>query len=99
VHEKKVIAFSPGEDGRIGPPRALAHQDVSSDESVWIVADNLIIGAHILSEIATGLIKTFTLAMHSRSPVDEVYRQSVMTPHPLPGKQHHLNAQITAAEA
>jgi glutathione reductase (NADPH) len=44
--------------------------------------DRRILGAHILSDNATGLINTFTLAMHNRIPVKELHRQSVMTPYP-----------------
>ena len=44
--------------------------------------DGLILGAHILSDNATGLINAFTLAMHNRIPIRELYRQSVMTPYP-----------------
>jgi glutathione reductase (NADPH) len=44
--------------------------------------DGCILGAHILSDNATGLINTFTLAMHNRIPVKELHRQSVMTPYP-----------------
>jgi glutathione reductase (NADPH) len=45
-------------------------------------ANHLILGAHILSDNATGLINAFTLAMHNRIPIRELYRQSVMTPYP-----------------
>lgn len=45
-------------------------------------SDGSILGAHILSDNATGLINTFTLAMHNRIPVKELHRQSVMTPYP-----------------
>ena len=44
--------------------------------------DGLILGAHVLSDSATGLIYAFALAMHNRIPVDRLYRQSVMTPYP-----------------
>jgi len=44
--------------------------------------DRRILGAHILSDNATGLINTFTLAMHNRIPVQQLHRQSVMTPYP-----------------
>ena len=45
-------------------------------------ADGCILGAHILSDSATGLIAFFTLAMNNRIPVDRLHRQSVMTPYP-----------------
>lgn len=45
-------------------------------------ADGLVLGAHVLSDNATGLINTFTLAMRNRIPIRELHRQSVMTPYP-----------------
>ncbi len=45
-------------------------------------ADGRLLGAHILSDSATGLIGMFTLAMNNRIPVDRLHRQSVMTPYP-----------------
>jgi glutathione reductase (NADPH) len=44
--------------------------------------DHQLLGAHIVSDNAAGLIYAFTLAMHNRIPVAELYRQSVMTPYP-----------------
>ena len=41
-----------------------------------------VLGAHVLSDNATGLINTFTMAMVNRIAVDDLYRQSVMTPYP-----------------
>ena len=41
-----------------------------------------LLGAHILSDNATGLISTCTLAMVNRISVDDLYRQSTMTPYP-----------------
>jgi glutathione reductase (NADPH) len=40
------------------------------------------LGAHVLSDNATGLINTCTLAMRNHIPVDALYHQSVMTPYP-----------------
>ena len=44
--------------------------------------DGQLLGAHVLSDNATGLINTCTLAMLNHIPVDALYRQSVMTPYP-----------------
>ncbi len=44
--------------------------------------DGTVLGAHILSDNATGLISMFTLAMRNRIPVDKLARQCVMTPYP-----------------
>ena len=41
-----------------------------------------LLGAHVLSDNATGLISILTLAMTSRIPVEDLYRQCVMTPYP-----------------
>ena len=48
-----------------------------------LVAENgKILGAHVLSDNATGLINAFMLAMVNRISVEKLYRQSVMTPYP-----------------
>ncbi|MFO7714454.1 dihydrolipoyl dehydrogenase family protein [Desulfosarcina sp.] len=44
--------------------------------------DGMLLGAHVLSDCATGLINTFTLAMVNRISVDDLYHQSIMTPYP-----------------
>jgi glutathione reductase (NADPH) len=44
--------------------------------------DGMLLGAHILSDNATGLINTVALAMVNRIPAADLYRQSVMTPYP-----------------
>ena len=41
-----------------------------------------LLGAHVLSDNATGLINTCTLAMVNHISVEALYRQSVMTPYP-----------------
>jgi glutathione reductase (NADPH) len=44
--------------------------------------DGALLGAHILSDNATGLISIFTLAMRNHIPVDTLLHQCVMTPYP-----------------
>jgi glutathione reductase (NADPH) len=44
--------------------------------------DGQLLGAHVLSDNATGLIAICSLAMRNRIAVDDFYRQSVMTPYP-----------------
>lgn len=44
--------------------------------------DGAVLGAHILSDNATGLISLFTLAMRNQITVDKLYRQCIMTPYP-----------------
>jgi glutathione reductase (NADPH) len=41
-----------------------------------------ILGAHVLSDNATGLINSFALAMVSGIDVDSLYQYSIMTPYP-----------------
>jgi glutathione reductase (NADPH) len=44
--------------------------------------DGLVLGAHILSDNATGLINAFALAMRNGIRAKDLYRQSIMTPYP-----------------
>jgi len=44
--------------------------------------DRQILGAHVLSDNAAGIINTIRLAMLNRIPVDTLYGQSVMSPYP-----------------
>jgi len=44
--------------------------------------DGEILGAHILSDNATGLANVFMLAMSNRITVEKLYRQSITTPYP-----------------
>lgn len=41
-----------------------------------------LLGAHVISDSATGLIGTFKLAMVNHISIEALYRQSVMTPYP-----------------
>lgn len=40
------------------------------------------LGAHILSDNASGIVNTIRLAMLNRIPVETLYRQSIMSPYP-----------------
>lgn len=44
--------------------------------------DGALLGAHILSDNAAGIINTVRLAMLNQIPVDTLYRQSMMSPYP-----------------
>jgi len=44
--------------------------------------DGRILGAHILSDNASGLINTLKTAMLNGITTDALYRQSIMTPYP-----------------
>jgi glutathione reductase (NADPH) len=45
-------------------------------------ANNLILGAHILSDQASGLINTIKQAMLNKTTVDELYQQTIVSPYP-----------------
>jgi glutathione reductase (NADPH) len=45
-------------------------------------ANNLILGAHILSAQASGVINTFKQAMLNKTTVDELYQQTIVSPYP-----------------
>jgi glutathione reductase (NADPH) len=44
--------------------------------------DGKILGAHIVSDNAAGLINTFKQAIIDGTPVDKLYRDNIMTPYP-----------------
>jgi glutathione reductase (NADPH) len=44
--------------------------------------NNLILGAHILSDQASGLINTIKQAMLNKTTVDELYKQTIVSPYP-----------------
>ncbi len=44
--------------------------------------DNQILGAHFLSDNASGLLQIVRLAMVNRIPADELHRQCIVTPYP-----------------
>ena len=45
-------------------------------------ANNLILGAHILSDQASGVINTIKQAMLNETTVDELYQQTIVSPYP-----------------
>jgi len=49
---------------------------------VLVGNDGKILGAHILSDNAAGLINAFSLAMHNGLSAETLYRQSIITPYP-----------------
>ncbi len=49
---------------------------------ILVGADKKILGAHILSDNASGLINTLRLAMRHDIPADEFYWQNIMSPYP-----------------
>ena len=49
---------------------------------ILVDEDNRILGGHILSDNAAGLLHTLRLAMVTGMTADELHRQSIMTPYP-----------------
>ena len=49
---------------------------------ILVDGDNHILGAHIISDSAAGLINAFRFAMIHRIPAEELHRQSIMGPYP-----------------
>ena len=49
---------------------------------ILVDADNKILGAHILSDNATGLINTFKQAMLDGTTVQELHKANIMSPYP-----------------
>lgn len=49
---------------------------------ILVGADNGILGAHILSDNASGLINVLKLAMDNGIQADRLYRQNIMSPYP-----------------
>ena len=47
-----------------------------------IDANGQILGAHILSDQSSGLINTIKQAMLNETPVDDLYRQTILSPYP-----------------
>jgi glutathione reductase (NADPH) len=54
----------------------------SAAYKVLIDPQGQVLGAHILSDNATGLVNTFALAMKNRISIRDLYTQSVMSPYP-----------------
>jgi glutathione reductase (NADPH) len=44
--------------------------------------DGRLLGAHVLSDNATGSISNFTMAMVNHIPINDLYQQSILTPYP-----------------
>jgi glutathione reductase (NADPH) len=49
---------------------------------ILVGTNQQILGAHVLSDNASGIINTIRLAMLNRIPVETLYRQSIMSPYP-----------------
>ena len=49
---------------------------------ILVDAKNQILGAHILSDQASGMINTIKQAMLNGTPVNELYQQSIVSPYP-----------------
>jgi glutathione reductase (NADPH) len=54
----------------------------SAAYKILVGENRQVLGAHVLSDNATGLINSFALAMASGIGVDDLYQYSIMTPYP-----------------
>jgi glutathione reductase (NADPH) len=80
--EKNGIAFKKSYAKELSWP---TYQRIGMKHGAFklLAGDNgLLLGAHILSDYAAGLINTLTLAMANHIPLETLYRQSVLTPYP-----------------
>jgi glutathione reductase (NADPH) len=69
-------------DKNLGWP---TYQRVGLEDAAYkilIDANDQILGAHFLSDQATGMINTIKQAMLHEAPVDELYRQTIVSPYP-----------------
>jgi glutathione reductase (NADPH) len=60
----------------------LPRPTVSPAYKILAGEDGQLVGAHILSDNAAGIVNTVRLAMLNRIPVETLYRQSMMSPYP-----------------
>ncbi len=49
---------------------------------ILVDQDDLILGAHFLSDNTTGLLNTFKQAMRDKTPVTRLYKDNIMSPYP-----------------
>ena len=54
----------------------------SAAYKILVGENRQVLGAHVLSDNATGLINSFALAMARGIGVDDLYQYSIMTPYP-----------------
>ena len=80
--KKKGVAYRKSFDQNLTWPTYKRVGMISAAYKLLAGEDGQLLGAHVLSDNATGLINICTLAMLNHIPVDALYRQSVMTPYP-----------------
>ena len=80
--KKKGVAYRKSFDQNLTWPTYRRVGMKSAAYKLLAGEDGQLLGAHVLSDNATGLINICTLAMLNHIPVDALYRQSVMTPYP-----------------
>ncbi|MDY0221880.1 MAG: NAD(P)/FAD-dependent oxidoreductase [Desulfobacterium sp.] len=80
--ERDGISFRKNFEKNIGWP---TYQRIGLEHAAFKVLvdeNNLILGAHILSDQAGGVINTIRSAMIHKIPVDKLYRQTLLSPYP-----------------
>ena len=80
--KEKGVAYRKASGDRLGWP---TYKRVGMSHAAYKLladGDGKILGAHILSDNATGLINVFALAMVNGISASTLHRQSIMTPYP-----------------
>jgi len=80
--QKDGVAFRKSFDKNLQWPTyqriGLAH----AAYKILVAADGRFLGAHFLSDNASGLVNTLRMAMINKITVEQLYRQSIMSPYP-----------------
>jgi len=82
VLKDQGVAYEKSFDKNLSWPTYMRAGMTSAAYKLLMGEDGRLLGAHILSDYATGLISIVTLAMVNRISVEDLYRQSIMTPYP-----------------
>jgi glutathione reductase (NADPH) len=80
--KEKGIVYTKSFDKELAWPTYKRVGMTSAAYKVLVDEDGQFLGAHVLSDNATGLINSFALAMNNAISVQDLYQQSIMTPYP-----------------
>jgi glutathione reductase (NADPH) len=80
--KEKGITYTRSQDQALSWPTYRRVGMRSAAYKLLAAEDGQLLGAHILSDNATGMISRFAMAMSNRISVDVLYRQSILTPYP-----------------
>jgi glutathione reductase (NADPH) len=80
--QEKGVAYTKSFDKELAWPTYKRVGMTTAAYKVLVGKDGQLLGAHVLSDNATGLINSFALAMNNAISVQDLYQQSIMTPYP-----------------